>query len=656
MPVDLRIVGWKARGFRCPDHEINLIVDGGEPQTISLIQMPNGTGKTTTLLLLRTTLSGSAKNWKAEEIKRLRKRNSDDSGIFLLELLLNGQRLTLELTMDFGEGVARYRTTFGSGIKNGYHPPAPLVKFLKDDFVHLFVFDGELAARLLDHKHTNAEDAIDSLFQLKFFQHLSTRVLEFWEQSVENRTAKDTRGLTQRKNRLGRLRERLTECEAAYESALDARDSLKRNLKGRKARFSEAIKLHKEYKEKLQDAEDSLANARRDLLHKTTTVLARIRDPHSLSPAFATEMVDLRLNLDRVKLPESAAREFFEELAQETDCVCGRPLDVVSRDAIRKRAARYLGSDEVGLLSAMKSDIATMVGSVPQEHNSDLSSRLKELKEGIRHEAEMQTVRDAIQEDAVANNPELEEAQDQISTLEQQLGAAEQEVGKYEDPSDSAGDDDVFGVKVLKRRIDDAEKKVSEITQTLDLKAKRDSLQRVLDKAHDFASQSICKQTVDDANARMQALMPHNAIRIEKIDRCLVLQGQEGGSMGETLSIAYAFLSTLFNSADHSLPFVVDSPAGPIDLAVRPRIAQLIPKLTNQFIAFTISSERDRFVPELAMSADQKVKYLTLFRKDADGTGMQTPKVSEAILSDDGFLVQGADFFNNFQMESEDEE
>ena len=97
-----------------------------------------------------------------------------------------------------------------------------------------------------------------------------------------------------------------------------------------------------------------------------------------------------------------------------------------------------------------------------------------------------------------------------------------------------------------------------------------------------------------EANKRIEGLMPSNAIRIREITQSLVLQGQKAGSVGETLSIGYAFLATLFNRTEHQLPFIVDSPANPIDLEVRANVAELVPKLSHQFIAFTISSEKRR--------------------------------------------------------------
>ena len=49
-----------------------------------------------------------------------------------------------------------------------------------------------------------------------------------------------------------------------------------------------------------------------------------------------------------------------------------------------------------------------------------------------------------------------------------------------------------------------------------------------------------------------------------------------------------------------------------IDLAVRPRIGDLIPRLTDQFIAFTISSERAGFVQRLKQAAGGDVQFLTV--------------------------------------------
>ena len=171
MTVKLNILGWSASTLRCPDHEISLCPPNTQtPYKATFIQMPNGTGKTTTLQLLRATLSGSAQQWTSEQIAEFRNNTSlAESGSFIVKLSLNDKLLTFELIFDFQRKKIEYRTTYGSGIQNGFFPPPIIKKFLNIEFVNLFIFDGELARNLLDDKQTRARDAIDALFQLSLF-------------------------------------------------------------------------------------------------------------------------------------------------------------------------------------------------------------------------------------------------------------------------------------------------------------------------------------------------------------------------------------------------------------------------------------------------------------------------------------------------------
>ncbi len=638
--------------MRCPDHEITLVDSEGAPNPVTLIQMPNGTGKTTTLQLLRATLSGEAREWPSETVRSLSKKGAvSERGQFLIEALCDGKRLTIVLDLDFLEGSASYSTTFGSGNKPGFHPPSILQRFLRPDFVRLFVFDGEQAEHLLNHKHTNAHDAIDSLFQLRFFDGMRDRVNEVWKDHINNAKAKDERGFSRRKNRVETLRERLEECRKEYSQACIILTGLQKQLDTKKRQFRNDLIAHKEYSERLRRADQALQGAKNDVHTKASEAHARVRDPHALSPRIAKQLADLRANLDRVKLPESTAREFFEELAAELECVCGRPMDDACRNHIREQAGRYLGSDDVALLNAMKSDISNFIGTHSEEHAIQLNEQLDALREAVRKESEARTIKDAIEHDAVADteHPEFERVHDEISRLEKQVAESQNLVEKYQDPSDSLGDDYTFGVEVLERRYKDAERKLAEITQTMELRTKRDILDKILADAHALARSSIAQATAQQANDRIDTLMPSNNIRIKEIRNCLVLEGQEGGSMGETLSVAYAFLATFFNSADHIFPFIVDSPAGSIDNDIRPRIADLVPKLTKQFVAFLISSERPFFSDRLLEKASNETTFVTLFRKGSHPMEERAKGAGDCQETLDGLLVPSVDFFNQFQ-------
>src|SRR5687767_3849349 len=90
------ISGWESEGLRCPDVKIDLHKSPNSVHRVSLIQMPNGTGKTTTLSLLRALLSGrspSGAPWEQYSVAELAKRGSK-KGKFVVHLLHNKKPLS----------------------------------------------------------------------------------------------------------------------------------------------------------------------------------------------------------------------------------------------------------------------------------------------------------------------------------------------------------------------------------------------------------------------------------------------------------------------------------------------------------------------------------------------------------------------------------
>ena len=71
--MKIRILGWKYENIRrMEDLTVDLTKDNGEAYGCSLIMMPNGTGKTTTLYLIRGILSGKAADWRPSEVRSYR--------------------------------------------------------------------------------------------------------------------------------------------------------------------------------------------------------------------------------------------------------------------------------------------------------------------------------------------------------------------------------------------------------------------------------------------------------------------------------------------------------------------------------------------------------------------------------------------------------
>ena len=657
MPAVMRLLGWKAQGLRCPDHEISCADSNGEPFPVSLIQMPNGTGKTTTLDLLRAALSGAAvePGWDRHRISEFRKRNSDVAdGFFEVRLLLNERRATIVMEFDFENGRVSYRTTHGPGRRDGFHPPSDFRRFMNKNFVNFYVFDGELAQHLLDREYTDAQVVVENLFQMNAFDAMSRKVGEYWESKTQNVSATEERGLSRRQNRLASLRSRLAKCRREQRKLEEKRADLAAQLQKREDAYHQEIKKEDARFQALNDAETKVERLKGKVREETLEVLDRMRDPHALSSSFAVSMLAFKDGLDKAKLPEGAAREFFEDLSNDSECVCGRPIDDEIAATIRSSAGRYLGTEEFGLLNSMKTAIKDAVGDPPDESEKDLNTRMASLATAVDEERNARNDRDSLRLEAEQADPAVKSARDDIESLRNQIEDVDSELEKFDSKDQTQNDERTFGIEILEKRIDDAERKLAEITHTLTEKAKRDTLTAIINSAHKKARTGITTELCEQANARISELMPHNNISIDRIEQNLILEGQEGGSVGETLSIAYAFLATLFHRSDHQLPFVVDSPAGPIDLAVRPKIGELIPNLTGQFIAFTISSERARFIEPLKRASNTDIHFVTLFRKGSEELEREAHDKGVVLETSDGLNVNGEAFFNDFQLEEEE--
>ena len=494
-------------------------------------------------------------------------------------------------------------------------------------------------------------EAVEDLFRLDLLLSVRDQVEAYWDRKTEG-GARTSQGLSLHKNGLDKLRRRLGEVEAAADADRDRLKALSERLGRKQARYKDELAKKESVGERLRAAEAAKVESAAAVGSAAQQTLRHVRSPHAFSASFGREMVSFKDHLDRAKLPESASREFFHELAEEPDCVCGRPLDDATRDAVRTRAAQYLGSDDVSLLNHLKSEVALATGNDPGEASRRLDGFLGELSSTIRKDIEARTEYDLVERDGTQGDPGLEKAGEDIREMEDEERDVTKRIQMYDAPTESGADDEIRSLRELGRRRDAAEQKLAEVTETLALKQKRDVLVGLLSAAHEAARDKLSRRLCDEANERVAGLMPHNDIRIREVAQSISLDGQRQGSEGETLAVAYAFLATLFDRADFKLPFVVDSPTGKIDFAIRRQVGEFVPRLAEQFVAFTTSSERPEFVPALEGSAGD-VLHLTLFRKGDSALDDRARLEADVSETADGLLVKGRAFFHSFQLDDD---
>ena len=659
MSLELSLVGWSAKGFRCPDHSVSMERNGRRLYKTTLVQMPNGTGKTTTLELLRAALSGDADKWSEEAIQGFAKSGlTKSTGLFIVKLVVNNKPLTLELTFDFERGKVRYRTTYASGVRQGFHPPPTLSPFFRPQFVRLFVFDGELASHLLDSRLAKAREAVDSLFQLSLLDDLSSKFSENWTNRANRVSAKDTKGLTRRRNELESLQDRLKKLQSERRSLSSKVSTLKKQLIALEEDYNARLTQKGDIGTKLENILAELQARQEAIRQYSADAISRMRDPHSLAVEFSTRLQSLKENLDRLKLPDTTSRAFFVELAGEKHCICGRELDDTSRKAILESAKSYLGADEFGVLNNIKSDISLYASEPAESYVNALQDTLGRLDQAVAERGRLETDRQAYEAEQLAQgDAELSKQKEDIEQMKADLSSAEQRLHELSRPPDPDDDSSSDCIKSLERYVKAAEQKYAEITETRDLKRRTDIIQRILAKSRDEARSQIRKMLVAETNERINTLLKRTPVVLEDIQDSLMLRNQRGASVGQTLSVGYSFLATLFQRAEHTLPFVVDSPAGSLDLMVRSEVARLLPKLSNQCIAFTISSERGSFVDPLHKASNEDVQYVTIFRKSSVTKELRQrlAKIDKGDIAEslDGYLISGKEFFDAFDLDEE---
>jgi DNA sulfur modification protein DndD len=523
--------------------------------------------------------------------------------------------------------------------------------------VGLFVFDGELASRMLDPSQQRAEDAIDALCQLDLLDHAGAVAEVAWQRSTKDKAgAKTESGLTAAKSKEKQLDERLKLLKKRHREAKDRLVTVTKALEGQDKSLAEKLANDEKNRAALEALRLDEKGKEAALDKATTVAMSVVRQPHLLCQPFGRALVALKLNLDKAKLPDATSRQFFVELAEDANCICGRPIGPAEKAHIAEKAKQYLGEDISGVLNSMKQDIGLLVATVDQE-TLTLPQAMQALATAVDEFQKVKTRRQGLEEKLVA------EAGDEAKRLREQVIALQQDQKKLRDLIDEmeraatdADDDKTVCIAWVERQLGAIRKKIAEITGTVDLRKRTDLIKELVTRSKARARDHLRQVLVTECNTRLASILAASPVKIKDIQNSIVLEGQREASVGQTLAVGYTFLTSVLGRGAHEFPLVVDSPAGPLDDRVRAQIGAMIPKLCKQFVAFTITTERHDFVPALEKAAAGDVRYLTLFRKTASSSQLKHPLPKSGVLeTGNAYLVEGKKYFDEFSFATEAE-
>lgn len=612
--MKIKILGWEYENIRrFGKLSIDLTRSDGSVYENTFIMMPNGTGKTTTLKLIRGILSEHETNdWKEKDVRGFRPTFTDISkGKFSLKVMFDEDIYYYNLYLDYETGEIRYETSrvgWTGGLEDGRTLPLPLRGIMNKEFVNRFVFDGEQAQKTLDTGSEEAERAIIYLYQLDKMDNLCKQIdkLIAIKQEEGNGKASERSVLIYR----GKAEKR----EKKYRELEREFSAKSKELKSKKAKQYNYEKKYQDIiskDEEMRSEQEKLNQKKKEIRDQTEEIMAEIltyiKRPFNLQMDFHLRLQGLWQNMQTLKLPKNVAKEFFNELADSEVCICGRCIGEIEKKKILEKSQEYLGQKEFIVLNEVKTALKEY------EINTDLKEKKSKLQDLIDEEQDIKNAQDRLAAImAEKGNQEIIQIKETVEILGEEIKRLEEECGKL-NTSDYDGDNRLTPENNIHKAYKawrEAEDLYTKANGTYEFTKKAEKLKGYVMDVKKKALLELKKYIINETNDKVRQIIKTDTVKIKDIIGHLIFEDRENLSEGQNLAVAYAYIGTLFEHSHNQFPFIVDSPAAAFDLNMRREVAKVMPGLFQQMIIFVTSGEKHGFMETYYNRED--VKYYTV--------------------------------------------
>lgn len=598
--------------------KISFLNSNGNLAKQTFVMMKNGTGKTTIIELIKATLDGTAESWSQAKVREFQPIGWNTScGQMKLLIKFDNKIYNYILRLDYEMGKAIIRTVSSAG--GGETPrqfPLQLNGLFTEDFVHRFVFDGEQAEKTMDNQSNEAEEAIKYLYRLDVFDAIKREnqlVLTKIQEAAKGKSGSDQSVLNLR-TRQSKIGEEIIRLKSERVSVISNIKELEEKQNELNSRILKIDKKYESLNKEKQDATKERDKKRANLDGDIIAVLDFLKSPYLVSRNICDRMYEFGDSMTKLKLPKTISKDFFIELSKQKTCVCGREIGSLEKDSIQRNAARYLGSDQQSALNYIKNSL------MQSAFENTLVDEFKGLKEDIAY---LQAAEDkVIQIDDKLAKAGGEEAQ----KLRKERDDFKEEIGKLKsrletiDSKDETNPSLSVENNLHKAQLewDRLEASIATATKTNDALHRKEVVEDIINRIQFEATYRLKKEIIRKTNEKLRDVIPDDIVEIDTIDNYIQLKGKSGASAGQTLSVAYCFLGTMFEDSELLFPFIIDSPCGSMDFDKRKAVAKILPDLFNQIVAFVMSAEVDSFANQFYDIPT--AKFITVEANKENGT------------------------------------
>ncbi|GGC97905.1 hypothetical protein [Pontibacillus salipaludis] len=636
--MKISIIEWSYSNIRgVNDLKINLEEFEKQPYDVTLIMMPNGYGKTTTQVLLRAIFDGGAKDWSPDYVREFRPPGSEiTQGEFSASMLIDEKFYIVKLILNYEKGLVTYKTVKSGqgGLEEGRKLPSSLKYAFSSEFVKRFIFDGELAKQIIGQESQEAVRTIRYLYQLNKLDEMSNRIKTIVKEKQDNMKLSQTKtevGL----GKLRRSKEDFEKClrKLKYKRKIMSEEQTTnaKDIEDKREKITALIKSDENLNAEFERLQTDLSNVESDIKETSQHNLNILRNPYFISNKISNDLQTLSSQMKKLQLPRTMSRTFFIDLADNDSCVCGRHIGEGEKNYILENADRYLGDDQISVINAVKNAISDRVQS------EDINTHFTNLLELINKRSELRTDLDRLVTNRNYSNADaVKELEDELKELEKSSDEINNSLNELtaKNKSEITNLSYENNIYLCEQALEKEKEKIAEATNTLDLVKKSERLEAYISDIQELTMEKLKEKIKLETNQKLKDLLRYEDVSVEEIKGYIKLKDKEGASEGQSLAIAYSFLGSMFDTSSYNLPFVVDSPAGSLDLSVRRQVSKIIPNLFDQLIVFITSGEREGFKEHFYKIGDQ-VQFLTI-NKDGDGTNcIESRELFDAFQSED---------------------
>lgn len=591
---------------------------------VTVIHGVNGAGKTSLFLAINWCLYGkSVDNDKiVDNVGELMSKEA-------ISRAAPGDRVSTSIELSFLHGGDRFiarRTLRGSKLPNGSvmidgggddyfqlmraqpegqpeqirNPIGMINAILPSNVRSYFLFDGEKIDNFA--KPESAKDVRDAIYLVlklevleRARRHLTTAAEDYRRElkrvsSGESRTLleREEQALAEQGRDEARKGELLTEIASARRKIVDINEQLRKTADARA----------------LQQRRDAIEQELRQLRQERDVLVAQIRDLATgayfviAQPAVDQALEILDQKRERGEIPSNIRQQFVQDLIEQMQCICGRPLNDGSPEH-----GRVLGLMKSSLPGSLENDVLDTSAAL-RVFSERGERRMADLDARMRRRAELTGALDALEAQQSDIRRQLTASPvEEISRLEKQrhdflanIDSANLEVGGIDERA-----------KRLHTQIEQLRKERDKVLKE-EQRAQALSARLRLAEQSAAAIDAVYHSFADDMRQKIEAKTKEifrtiawkgdhfadvrlsEQYNLEVIDRYGTPSRPEL-SAGERQVLSLSFIAAMSRVSEEEAPLVMDTPFGRLSSQHRNSITQHLPDLAGQLVLFVTDEE-----------------------------------------------------------------